>query len=121
MTPKRVVVRDPDKLDTMVSLGMAPVGAAQAQESRKRPAYPGSALSATRTAGTPQAPDLEAVIALKPDLIPGSTFRQAAFHDKLSEENIAQAGGGAIWMLGIGVTAAGKTLDDLDRWLPPPA
>jgi len=39
---------------------------------------------------------------------------------KLSQENIAQAGG-AIWMLGAGVTAAGKVLDDLDKCLRPPA
>lgn len=85
MTPKRVVVLDTDKLDTMVSLGLAPVGAAQAQDSQKWPAYLGSALSATKTVGTLQAPNIEAIMALKPDLILGSKFRQAAFYDKLSK------------------------------------
>ncbi|WP_246147804.1 ABC transporter substrate-binding protein [Nonomuraea turkmeniaca] len=85
MTPQRVVVLDTDKLDTMVSLGLAPVGAAQAQENQKWPQYLGSSLSATKAVGTLQAPNIEAIMALKPDLILGSKFRQAAFYDKLSK------------------------------------
>ncbi|RVX47974.1 iron complex transport system substrate-binding protein [Nonomuraea polychroma] len=85
MTPQRVVVLDTDKLDTMVTLGLAPVGAAQAQENQKWPAYLGSALSATKAVGTLQAPNIEAIMALKPDLILGSKFRQASFYDKLSK------------------------------------
>ncbi|MCK2221590.1 iron-siderophore ABC transporter substrate-binding protein [Actinomadura sp. ATCC 31491] len=83
--PRRVVVLDTDKLDSMVSLGTAPVGAAQAQQNQKWPAYLGSALSATKAVGTTQAPNLEAIMALKPDLILGSKFRQEAFYDKLSK------------------------------------
>jgi iron complex transport system substrate-binding protein len=85
MTPKRVVVLDTDKLDTMVSLGLAPVGAAQAQENQKWPAYLGSALAETKAVGTLQAPNIEAIIALEPDLILGSKFRQQSFYDKLSK------------------------------------
>ncbi|MFI6500910.1 ABC transporter substrate-binding protein [Nonomuraea typhae] len=84
-TPKRVVVLDTDKLDTMVSLGLAPIGAAQAAESQKWPAYLGDALKDTKPVGTLQQPDLEAIMALKPDLILGTKFRQAAFYDKLSK------------------------------------
>jgi iron complex transport system substrate-binding protein len=87
MTPKRVVVLDSDKLDSMVSLGMSPVGAAQADENQTWPKYLGSALSATKRVGSLQEPNVEAIAALKPDLILGSKFRQAAFYDKLS--NIA--------------------------------
>ncbi|MEV3977199.1 iron-siderophore ABC transporter substrate-binding protein [Nonomuraea sp. NPDC049758] len=85
MTPKRVVVLDTDKLDTMVSLGLAPVGAAQAGENQTWPEYLGSALAATKPVGTLQQPNIEAIMALKPDLILGSKFRQAAFYDKLSK------------------------------------
>ncbi|MEV4801136.1 iron-siderophore ABC transporter substrate-binding protein [Nonomuraea sp. NPDC049421] len=85
MTPKRVVVLDTDKLDSMVSLGLAPVGAAQAQENQTWPEYLGSALAGTKPVGTLQQPNVEAIIALKPDLILGSKFRQAAFYDKLSK------------------------------------
>jgi iron complex transport system substrate-binding protein len=85
MTPKRVVVLDTDKLDTMVSLGLSPVGAAQAAENQAWPGYLGSALSATRPVGTLQQLNIEAIMALKPDLILGTKFRQAAFYDKLSK------------------------------------
>ncbi|NUR92884.1 MAG: iron-siderophore ABC transporter substrate-binding protein [Nonomuraea sp.] len=84
-SPKRVIVLDTDKLDTMVSLGMAPIGAAQPTENQKWPAYLGSSLANTKAVGTTQQPNLEAIIALKPDLILGSKFRQAAFYDKLSK------------------------------------
>ncbi|UBU15250.1 ABC transporter substrate-binding protein [Nonomuraea gerenzanensis] len=85
MTPKRVVVLDTDKLDTMVSLGLSPVGAAQAQENQTWPEYLGSALADTKPVGTLQQLNLEAIMALKPDLILGSKFRQAAFYDKLAK------------------------------------
>ncbi|GAA2206200.1 iron-siderophore ABC transporter substrate-binding protein [Nonomuraea monospora] len=85
MTPKRVVVLDTDKLDTMVSLGLSPVGAAQAQENQTWPEYLGTALKDTKPVGTLQQLNLEAIMALKPDLILGSKFRQAAFYDKLSK------------------------------------
>ncbi|GAA4058888.1 ABC transporter substrate-binding protein [Nonomuraea soli] len=84
-TPQRVVVLDTDKLDTMVSLGLSPVGAAQAGENQKWPAYLGAALNDTKPVGTLQAPSLEAIAALKPDLILGSKFRQAALYDKLAK------------------------------------
>lgn len=83
--PERVVVLDTDKLDTMVSLGLTPIGAAQASESQKWPAYLGDSLDATKPVGTLQSPNLEAITALKPDLILGTKFRQAAFYDKLSK------------------------------------
>ncbi|MEU9831208.1 iron-siderophore ABC transporter substrate-binding protein [Streptosporangium sp. NPDC048047] len=83
-TPKRVVVLDTDKLDSMVSLGLSPVGAAQADASQKWPKYLGSALDATKAVGTLQAPNMEAIAALKPDLILGSKFRQEQFYAKLS-------------------------------------
>ncbi|GAA4910179.1 iron complex transport system substrate-binding protein [Nonomuraea thailandensis] len=85
MTPKRVVVLDTDKLDTMVSLGLSPVGAAQAQENQTWPEYLGSALADTKPVGTLQQLNIEAIMALKPDLILGSKFRQAAFYDKLAK------------------------------------
>ncbi|MEV0378963.1 iron-siderophore ABC transporter substrate-binding protein [Nonomuraea sp. NPDC050643] len=85
MTPKRVIVLDTDKLDTMVSLGLTPVGAAQAQQNQAWPKYLGSALSNTKAVGTLQQLNIEAIMALKPDLILGTKFRQATFYDKLSK------------------------------------
>ncbi|SDJ64138.1 ABC transporter substrate-binding protein [Nonomuraea jiangxiensis] len=85
MTPKRVVVLDSDKLDSMVSLGLAPVGAAQAEDNQTWPEYLGSALSGVKSVGTLTQPNLEAIAAIKPDLILGSKFRQASYYDKLSK------------------------------------
>ncbi|MEO3871938.1 iron-siderophore ABC transporter substrate-binding protein [Nonomuraea sp. B12E4] len=85
MTPRRVVVLDSDKLDSMVSLGLAPVGAVQASDNQTWPEYLGSALSGLKSVGTIAQPNLEAISALKPDLILGSKFRQAAYYDKLSK------------------------------------
>ncbi|MET8332593.1 iron-siderophore ABC transporter substrate-binding protein [Streptosporangium canum] len=84
-SPKRVIVLDTDKLDTMASLGLTPVGAAQAAENQAWPKYLGSALDATKPVGTLQAPNLEAITALKPDLILGTKFRQEQFYDKLNQ------------------------------------
>ncbi|MFD0479669.1 ABC transporter substrate-binding protein [Nonomuraea thailandensis] len=62
-----------------------PVGAAQAQENQTWPEYLGSALADTKPVGTLQQLNIEAIMALKPDLILGSKFRQAAFYDKLAK------------------------------------
>ncbi|WP_106366251.1 ABC transporter substrate-binding protein [Glycomyces artemisiae] len=79
--PQRVVVLDTDKIDTALSLGITPVGAARASES-ELPTYLGD-LSGVTVVGTSAEPDLEAIEQLKPDLILGSKFRQEAFYDEL--------------------------------------
>ncbi|MET0134355.1 MAG: iron-siderophore ABC transporter substrate-binding protein, partial [Kibdelosporangium sp.] len=82
--PQRVVVLDTDKLDSMYSLGLTPVGAAAADASNKMPAYLGSGFASVKSVGTLQEPDLDAIRALDPDLILGSKFRQEKFYDELS-------------------------------------
>lgn len=81
--PKRIVVLDTDKIDTLLSLGVTPVGAARPDEA-KLPTYLGD-LSKVKTVGTLTAPDMEAIEKLKPDLILGTKFRQEEFYDELSE------------------------------------
>ncbi|MEU5155167.1 iron-siderophore ABC transporter substrate-binding protein [Glycomyces sp. NPDC021274] len=80
--PQRVVVLDTDKIDTALSLGVTPVGAARAGET-ELPTYLGD-LSGVTVVGTTSEPDLEAIEALEPDLILGSKFRQEAFYDELN-------------------------------------
>jgi iron complex transport system substrate-binding protein len=80
--PQRVVVLDTDKIDTALSLGVTPVGAARASET-ELPTYLGD-LSGVAVVGTTAEPDLEAIEALEPDLILGSKFRQEAFYDELN-------------------------------------
>ncbi len=80
--PQRVVVLDTDKIDTALSLGITPIGAARASET-ELPTYLGD-LSGVTVVGTSAEPDLEAIENLKPDLILGSKFRQEAFYDELN-------------------------------------
>jgi iron complex transport system substrate-binding protein len=82
--PQRVVVLDTDKLDTMFSLGLTPVGAAQAAQNTRIPAYLGSGFASVKPVGTLQELDLDAIRALQPDLILGSKFRQEKFYDELT-------------------------------------
>ncbi|MDG4818529.1 MULTISPECIES: iron-siderophore ABC transporter substrate-binding protein [unclassified Micromonospora] len=83
--PKRVVVLDTDKIDTALSLGVTPVGAATAGEARSWPTYFGEEkLAGIKEVGVLTEPDLEAINALKPDLILGSKFRQEKFYDELA-------------------------------------
>ncbi|MGK5558936.1 ABC transporter substrate-binding protein [Actinomadura kijaniata] len=84
-TPKRVVVLDTDKLDTMLTLGMTPVGAALPDQAAGMPRYLGAGFARAKSVGTLQEPDVEAIAALKPDLILGSKFRQEKFYNELSK------------------------------------
>jgi iron complex transport system substrate-binding protein len=83
--PKRVVVLDTDKIDTALSLGVTPVGAATAGEAKGWPSYFGAdKLAGIKEVGVLTEPDVEAINALKPDLILGSKFRQEKFYDELA-------------------------------------
>jgi iron complex transport system substrate-binding protein len=80
--PKRVVALEPVELDTAVALGVTPVGAAVAATATGIPSYLGVADVAT--VGTVAEPDLEAIAALKPDLILGTEARHSKLYDQLS-------------------------------------
>jgi iron complex transport system substrate-binding protein len=81
--PQRVVVLDTDKIDTAVTLGAKLVGAAKTAEVEAFPSYLGE-LKDVKPVGLLAEPDLEAIAALKPDLILGSKFRQEKFYDELT-------------------------------------
>ncbi|GIH02063.1 ABC transporter periplasmic component [Rhizocola hellebori] len=86
VAPKRVVVLDTDKVDTALTLGIKPVGAARAGELTGWPTYFGAdATAGIKEVGTLAEPNLEAIAALKPDLILGSKFRQEKFYDELTK------------------------------------
>ncbi|MBE1491677.1 ABC transporter substrate-binding protein [Plantactinospora soyae] len=83
--PQRVVVLDSDKIDSALSLGVTPIGAAQAGEVAGWPTYFGAdSVAGIKQVGLLTEPDLEAISALQPDLILGSKFRQEKFYDELS-------------------------------------
>ncbi|MGC4105286.1 MAG: iron-siderophore ABC transporter substrate-binding protein [Thermomicrobiales bacterium] len=72
--PERVVVLDTGELDACVILGITPVGAAEYLTSGL-PDYIASRQDDIQLVGTTAEPDLEAILALKPDLILSSKLR----------------------------------------------
>ena len=80
--PQRVVALEPLELDTAVSVGITPVGAAVANMVNGVPDYLG--VEGVIPVGTVSEPDLEAIAALKPDLILGTESRHSALYDQLS-------------------------------------
>ncbi|GAA3377786.1 iron-siderophore ABC transporter substrate-binding protein [Streptomyces sannanensis] len=82
--PKRVVVLDVGELDNVVSLGIDPVGLAPTEGSQGLPSYLKDAGN-PKNIGTINNLNLEAIAALKPDLILGSQLRAADKYDELSQ------------------------------------
>ncbi|APF33874.1 iron ABC transporter substrate-binding protein [Microbacterium sp. TS-1] len=80
--PQRVVTLEPLELDTAVSVGITPVGAAVASNVAGIPAY--LEVDGVEPVGTVPEPDLEAIAALKPDLILGTEARHSKLYDQLS-------------------------------------
>ncbi|MGZ4542983.1 MAG: ABC transporter substrate-binding protein [Mycobacteriaceae bacterium] len=97
--PKRVVVLDTGELDTVISLGVTPVGAVTTDVSSGFPSYLAEATKDVKHVGTITEPNLEAIAALAPDLILSSKVRHEALHDKLSliAPTVFAETTGAVW------------------------
>ncbi|MFI0419338.1 ABC transporter substrate-binding protein [Spongiactinospora sp. 9N601] len=102
--PKRVVALDQSFVDAVLSLETEVVGFTTYRAiDEKLPDYLGAALqkygSAAKAVGTLEAPSLEQVIALKPDLIVSAKVRHEALYDKLSKiaPTVFSETTGAIW------------------------
>lgn len=80
--PQRVVTLEPLELDTAVAVGIEPVGAAVASNVTGAPAYLG--VDGVEPVGTVPEPDLEAIAALKPDLILGTEARHSELYEQLA-------------------------------------
>ncbi|MFF7291008.1 ABC transporter substrate-binding protein [Microbacterium sp. NPDC008134] len=80
--PQRVVTLEPLELDTAVAIGIEPVGAAVASNVTGAPAYLDA--DGVEPVGTVPEPDLEAIAALKPDLILGTEARHSELYEQLS-------------------------------------
>ena len=83
--PKRVVVLDVGELDNVVSLGVKPLGLAPTEGSPELPSYLKKDAGTPKNIGTINSLNLEAIAALKPDLILGSQLRAADSYDELSK------------------------------------
>ncbi|MFI1827033.1 ABC transporter substrate-binding protein [Streptomyces sp. NPDC020412] len=82
--PKRVVVLDVGELDNVASLGVQPVGYAPTEGDDGIPGYLKEAAGSPKSVGTINSLNLEAIAALKPDLILGSQLRAADKYKELS-------------------------------------
>lgn len=83
--PRRVVVLDVGELDNVVSLGVRPVGYAPTEGDDGVPEYLAKAAGNPKNVGTINSLNLEAIAALKPDLILGSQLRASDKYKELSQ------------------------------------
>ncbi|MFJ2779011.1 MULTISPECIES: ABC transporter substrate-binding protein [unclassified Kitasatospora] len=83
--PVRVVVLDTGELDNVVSLGIQPVGVVHTDGSKTMPSYLKDTAGNPAGVGTINSLNLEAIAALKPDLILGSQLRAQDQYAQLSK------------------------------------
>ncbi|CAM5448628.1 Iron-siderophore ABC transporter substrate-binding protein OS=Streptomyces alboniger OX=132473 GN=CP975_15635 PE=3 SV=1 [Streptomyces alboniger] len=84
--PRRVVVLDTAELDSAISLGVEPVGATHVEAASGFPGYlPADEVDGIKDVGAMLTPNMEAIAALKPDLILTSKIRHAAKYDHLKQ------------------------------------
>ncbi|GGT93570.1 ABC transporter substrate-binding protein [Streptomyces violascens] len=83
--PQRVVVLDVGEFDNVVSLGIQPVGYAPTEGDEGIPSYLKKGAGDPKSVGTINSLNLEAIAALKPDLILGSQLRAADKYKELSK------------------------------------
>ncbi len=83
--PERVVVLDTGELDSMLSLGLTPVGAVTTAVSDGFLSYLADDAEGVEIVGTIAEPNLEAVAALEPDLILSNKVRHEDIYDQLSQ------------------------------------
>ncbi|WP_026370889.1 ABC transporter substrate-binding protein [Kallotenue papyrolyticum] len=83
--PQRVVVLDTGELDSVLALGITPVGAVEALPGMGFQAYFGERTAGITTVGTIAEPDLETILRLKPDLIISNKVRHEAIYEQLAQ------------------------------------
>lgn len=83
--PERVVVLDTGELDSVLSLGVTPVGAVTTAVSDEFLSYLAEDAEGVEVVGTIAEPNLEAIAALSPDLILSNTVRHEDIYDQLAQ------------------------------------
>lgn len=85
--PRRVVVLDTGELDDVTTLGIKPVGAVSPHMKTEGgfPTYLKDEIGGVKDVGPLLEPNLEKIIALKPDLILSSKVRHEKIYDKLKD------------------------------------
>ena len=97
--PERVVVLDTGELDTALSLGVTPVGAVTTAVSDGFLSYLAEDAADVEVVGTIAEPNLEAIAALRPDLILSNRTRHEDLYDELSQiaPTVFAERVGAVW------------------------
>lgn len=106
--PRRVVVLDTAELDTALTLGITPVGAARAALDSGLPGYWDAArVAAVAPVGLIGDPDLGAVASLRPDLILSNRSRDGDRYDSLAliAPTVLTEDSGYAWKQNVGVHA----------------
>ncbi|MGB8946799.1 MAG: iron-siderophore ABC transporter substrate-binding protein [Streptomyces sp.] len=84
VAPKRVVVLDTAELDSAITLGVQPVGATHVEAASGFPGYlPKDEVGGIKDVGEMLNPNMEAIAALKPDVILTSKIRHGAKYEQL--------------------------------------
>ncbi len=96
--PERIVALDAGELDTVMYLGLTPVGAVEF-EFERFPAQMADRARQIQVTGSLDEPDIEAIIGLRPDLVISSALR----HDETVYANLA-ATAPTVFSSGPGVT-----------------
>jgi iron complex transport system substrate-binding protein len=83
-TPQRIVVLTNEATDSILALGVTPVGAVQSWAGDPYYDYIEAELVEVPTVGDELQPSLERIVSLQPDLIIGSKVRQQQVYEQLS-------------------------------------
>lgn len=83
-TPERVVVMDTGELDSVLALGVTPVGAVTADGTGAFQSYLADRTQGVEVVGTINEPSLEKIAALQPDLILSNKVRHEDIYQQLS-------------------------------------
>jgi iron complex transport system substrate-binding protein len=83
--PKRIVVLTNEGVEALLAMDITPVGAVEAFTGDTWYEHTADQLKETKSVGTESEPSLEAIAALKPDLIIGNKMRQEKVYDQLSK------------------------------------
>ena len=83
--PERVVVLDTGELDSVLSLGVVPVGAVTTDVSEEFLSYLAADAEGVEVVGTIAEPNLEEIAALAPDLILSNKVRHEEIYGQLSQ------------------------------------
>jgi iron complex transport system substrate-binding protein len=112
--PERVVVLDTGELDSVLSLGVTPVGAVTTDVSSGFLSYLADAAEGVEPVGTIAEPNLETVAALQPDLILSNKVRHADLYAQLSQiaPTVFAEKVGAVWKDNVALAAEALGLED---------